>query len=76
MDYYHIYYSLNNTFDEHCGSEQMIAFAGSDGLMWLGPRFIPYNEYCLGQFDENTYDEITNLEIRNQFSIKYLYIRT
>jgi len=64
----YIYYNLNKTFDEHCGSEQMIAFAGSDGLMWLCPRFIPYDEYCIGQFDEKTYDELMNSQIRNRFS--------
>lgn len=60
--------SQNNTFDEHCGSNQMISFAGNNGLMWLCPRFIPYKEYCLGSFDEITFDEQMNSAIRTNFS--------
>jgi len=64
----YIYYSQNNTFDEHCGSEKMIAFAGNDGLMWLCPRFIPYKEYCLGKFEEVTFNEQLNSQIRKKIT--------
>ncbi len=42
-------------FSEHCGSDAMISFAGERALMWACPRFIPYQEYCLGEFSESTY---------------------
>ncbi len=52
----YIYYSQNNLFDEHCGSKNMLAFAGNEGLIWACPRFIPYKDFCFGVFDEETFE--------------------
>lgn len=55
------------TFSEHCGSNRMISFAGEKGYMWPCPRFIPYREYCLGEFSERGYWSCINSQKRYYF---------